>query len=65
MSGWQDSNLRPSAPKADAIPGYATPRSFFNSFLERVAKVLLFLAYARKFLEKYLKVNDLAILPCL
>jgi hypothetical protein len=25
-SGWQDSNLRPSAPKADAIPGYATPR---------------------------------------
>jgi hypothetical protein len=26
MSGWQDSNLRPSAPKADAIPGYATPR---------------------------------------
>ena len=52
MSGWQDSNLRPSAPKADAIPGYATPRSFyFNSFLERVAKVLLFLAYARKFLQ--------------
>jgi hypothetical protein len=26
MSGWQDLNLRPSAPKADAIPGYATPR---------------------------------------
>ncbi len=32
-SGWQDSNLRPSAPKADAIPGYATPRKnlIFNS----------------------------------
>ena len=25
-SGWQDSNLRPPAPKAGAIPGYATPR---------------------------------------
>ena len=28
-SGWsgrQDLNLRPSAPKADAIPSYATPR---------------------------------------
>jgi hypothetical protein len=26
VSGWQDSNLRPPAPKAGAIPGYATPR---------------------------------------
>lgn len=26
QSGWQDSNLRPPAPKAGAIPGYATPR---------------------------------------
>ncbi len=26
LSGWQDSNLRPHAPKACAIPGYATPR---------------------------------------
>jgi hypothetical protein len=26
-SGWQDSNLRPPAPKAGAIPGYATPRN--------------------------------------
>jgi hypothetical protein len=25
-SGWQDSNLRPPAPKAGAMPGYATPR---------------------------------------
>ena len=25
-SGRQDSNLRPPAPKAGAIPGYATPR---------------------------------------
>src|SRR4051812_30499682 len=25
-SGRQDSNLRPSAPKADALPGCATPR---------------------------------------
>ena len=29
LSGWQDLNLRPSAPKADAIPGYATPRGVF------------------------------------
>jgi len=27
LSGWQDSNLRPPAPKAGAIPGYATPRT--------------------------------------
>ena len=27
-SGWQDSNLRPPAPKAGAIPGYATPRKY-------------------------------------
>ena len=27
VSGWQDSNLRPPAPKAGAIPGYATPRT--------------------------------------
>ena len=26
LSGRQDSNLRPPAPKAGAIPGYATPR---------------------------------------
>ena len=32
-SGWQDSNLRPPAPKAGAIPGYATPRGVFLSFL--------------------------------
>ena len=25
-SGWRDSNSRPSAPKADALPGCATPR---------------------------------------
>jgi hypothetical protein len=25
-SGWQDLNLRPPAPKAGAIPSYATPR---------------------------------------
>ena len=25
-SGWQDSNLRPPAPKAGAMTGYATPR---------------------------------------
>ena len=26
-SGRQDSNLRPSVPKTDALPGCATPRS--------------------------------------
>ena len=26
-SGWRDSNSRPSAPKADALPSCATPRS--------------------------------------
>ena len=32
-SGWQDLNLRPPAPHAGAIPGYATSRSvhiFYN-----------------------------------
>ena len=29
-SGWQDLNLRPSAPKADAIPSYATSRNSCN-----------------------------------
>jgi hypothetical protein len=28
-SGWQDSNLRPSAPKADALPSCATSRKSF------------------------------------
>jgi hypothetical protein len=31
-SGWQDSNLRPPAPKAGAIPGYATPRNYGITF---------------------------------
>jgi hypothetical protein len=30
LSGWQDSNLRPPAPKAGAIPGYATPRKMVS-----------------------------------
>ncbi len=30
LSGRQDSNLRPPAPKAGAIPGYATPRKYFS-----------------------------------
>lgn len=30
LSGWQDSNLRPSAPKADALPDCATPRFEFG-----------------------------------
>jgi len=35
-SGWQDSNLRPPAPKAGAIPGYATPRKRnYNKNLNR------------------------------
>ena len=29
-SGRQDSNLRPSGPKPDALPGCATPRHFFH-----------------------------------
>ena len=36
-SGWQDSNLRPPAPKAGAIPGYATPR-----ILLAAAKIIMF-----------------------
>ncbi len=32
LSGWQDSNLRPPAPKAGAIPGYATPRNLVSVF---------------------------------
>src|ERR1019366_6272089 len=33
-SGRRDSNSRPSAPKADALPGCATPR-LFSLYLER------------------------------
>ena len=33
LSGRQDLNLRPSAPKADALPGCATPRSMLISVL--------------------------------
>ena len=33
LSGWQDSNLRPPAPKAGAIPGYATSRTLVSPFL--------------------------------
>ena len=32
LSGWQDSNLRPPAPKAGAIPGYATSRTWYLLF---------------------------------
>ena len=34
QSGWQDSNLRPPAPKAGAIPGYATPRNKLGAVRE-------------------------------
>lgn len=30
-SGWQDLNLRPPAPHAGAIPGYATSRTLFSN----------------------------------
>ena len=30
QSEWQDSNLRPPAPHAGAIPGYATPRWYWS-----------------------------------
>ena len=39
VSGWQDSNLRPPAPKAGAIPGYATSRTWYRSFFNPVLKV--------------------------
>src|SRR5271163_266744 len=43
-SGRRDSNPRPSAPKADALPGCATPRSFdciaANGLLKRAPKAL-------------------------
>ena len=32
-SGRQDSNLRPPGPKPGAIPGYATPRSYYRFFV--------------------------------
>ena len=31
LSGWQDSNLRPSAPKADALAGLRYTPIFFNA----------------------------------
>jgi hypothetical protein len=42
MSGWQDSNLRPPAPKAGAIPGYAT---LFHLFFDtaNIVGALVFL----------------------
>ena len=35
-SGRQDLNLRPSAPKADALPGCATPRFKMSYFGEKL-----------------------------
>ncbi|MDB5127691.1 MAG: hypothetical protein JWQ85_1923 [Mucilaginibacter sp.] len=32
-SGWRDSNPRPPAPHADAIPGYATSRSWVTNII--------------------------------
>ena len=44
LSGWQDSNLRPPAPKAGAITELRyTPKA--------VANIALFLAYAKLFLK--------------
>ena len=49
LSGWQDSNLRPPAPKAGAIPGYATPRTSVKNgkkqtpFFFRRCKDILFI----------------------
>ena len=40
MSGWQDSNLRPPAPKAGAIPGYATPRNWHHLFISGTKRAL-------------------------
>lgn len=41
-SGRQDSNLRPPAPKAGAIPGYATPRkSLLKSALSALSVALV------------------------
>ena len=34
LSGWQDSNLRPSGPKPDALPDCATPRTKFSTPLK-------------------------------
>ena len=39
-SGWQDSNLRPPAPKAGAIPGYATPRKYFFSVTQLIKELI-------------------------
>src|ERR1700735_3469591 len=36
-SGRRDSNPRPSAPKADALPGCATPRRAFDCTVNRLA----------------------------
>ena len=54
-SGRKDSNLRPSAPKADALPGCATPRqgSYFTwakQFHLKVATRSFNLATLRQFL---------------
>ncbi len=38
-SGWRDSNPRHSAPKADALPGCATPRMFFPKSLSQTCRL--------------------------
>ena len=50
MSGWQDSNLRPSAPKADALTGLRyTPKCKLGIFV--IAKVKINFTTTKKYLK--------------
>ena len=63
LSGWQDSNLRPPAPKAGAITGLRyTPNNIVNNLMVSLNQIIIYLA-ERQGLEPWrrLTVDRLAI----
>ena len=53
-SGWRDSNSRHPAPKAGALPGYATPRTRKYSLISSFGQISNFF----KILTRFIKLND-------
>jgi hypothetical protein len=56
-SGWRDSNSRHPAPKAGALPGYATPRTRKYSLFTHYGQLLLniYILYLGKFINVFYK----------
>ena len=52
LSGREDSNLRPSGPKPDALPGCATPRTHFQN-----SNLRLFLDISKLFIDYFNNIN--------